>query len=173
MTDIDIASLPANTNILVRGGYTGTKLHRARAGGSSLGCGYWTKTSVARFAVADNVRDETLEARKHELCERCFPGIAVVSEKPARKAWDGPKEHFKRISVYVKDGKVLATFRKDKTACGVRSGHAVAYAHRYAEFKQTFEESPERCCSKCVADFERTSVRIAELRAKANRHHAN
>ena len=70
MTDIDIASLPANTNILVRGGYNGTKLHRARAGGSSLGCGYWTKTSVGRFAVADNVRDETLEKYKHLGCKK-------------------------------------------------------------------------------------------------------
>ena len=79
--------LPVGTEILVIGGYTGDKLHSARVGSSSLGCGHWTKSSVTNFMFAGDCKDSTLEkfSKTHEMCSKCFPQFAG-QENPQTEA---------------------------------------------------------------------------------------
>ena len=55
--------------LIVRGGRTGEKIHRALCGGSSLGCGRWVKHAIHHFALRPG---DVLRVRAGDFCEHCF-----------------------------------------------------------------------------------------------------
>ena len=166
MTTETNTNVTLGQKILVTGGYTGKKLHVARIGSSSLGCGHWTKANVSNFMVEDNINPETLE--KHhksggDLCEKCFPQFAS-DEPKEKKAYTGPKAHMKRS---------FATRNSNgKLAIGTRQGVACArnnlnlYGSKFMEFKKVMDENPERACSKCAKDFEFLLAEVREIQAR-------
>jgi len=153
-------------DILVKGGFSGKKLHRASNGSSCLACGHWTKTHVTRFQVADDVSDETLKKFHddgYEMCEKCFPQFAEANaDKP--KAYNGPRYHLERIRPYFNtDEGVIKIKRFRGSSCG--RGEDMAF--RLKSFRETYKESPEKCCKGCVKRYLEVEEQIEELK-KAN-----
>lgn len=63
------------TVLLVRGGRTGQKLHKAWRGSSCLLCGIWIRHDVSHFIYRGDYANVPI---KH-LCEKCFPPIVYTS----------------------------------------------------------------------------------------------
>ena len=149
--------------ILVKGGFSGKKLHRANNGSSSLSCGHWTKTAVTRFQVADNVSDETLKKFHddgYEMCEKCFPQFAEANaDKP--KAYSGPKWHMNNNRPRIVNGEVKGAIFQG-TACG--RGGMYANPITYNDFSKLYKESPDQCCKGCVKRFLDLKVKVKQMR---------
>lgn len=154
--------LKMGQRILVRGGYTGTKLHSGMVGGSSLGCGHWTKASITNFMVADNIDTETLEAAKSNLCEKCFPQYA--DENKPKAEYSGPKVHMKRLRTKRNAEGKLVFSAWQGSACGRRS----LYGYGFSDFKNAVAETPEKICSKCLSEHERLIAEVKRIRENEN-----
>lgn len=158
-------NLELRQKILVTGGYTGKKLHAASVGGSSLGCGHWTKANIANFMVEDNINPETLEKHKAggQLCEKCFPQFAS-DEPKEKKAYSGPKMHMNRS--------FTTRNANGKLAIGVRRGVSCSrnnlnlYGFKFMNFKKIMDETPEKACSKCAKDYEFLLAEVREIQAR-------
>ena len=67
-------------DILVRGGRTGRKVHRASSGGSGSDCGHWFKAHTSHFKISDDTLAN--RAKYHRtLCTKCFGEGAIARAK--------------------------------------------------------------------------------------------
>jgi hypothetical protein len=133
--------------MLVKGGWTGKKLHAGNSGSSASGCGHWTKTHLKHFEVANNIRPETLKKfhdAGSEMCEKCFPQFAVEDKAPKYR---GPKRHLPLArDFYMAEGKIKFK-RRMGSACRRDNAWDIM---KISEFRTLSKETPEACCSACL-----------------------
>lgn len=106
--------------LLARGGFSGTKIHRGTPGTSVLGCGKWVKTQLIRLKV------DPAAVTRDQLCERCFPAHRPESPEPA-PAWVDDLE----IGDVLGNGAtVIASAAKRESVTGERTvGVVLAHSH--------------------------------------------
>jgi len=63
--------------ILVRGGRTGRKVHRASSGGSGSDCGHWFKAHTSHFKICDDSLENRAKYHRN-LCTKCFSETAIA-----------------------------------------------------------------------------------------------